>query len=50
MIKKIIHIADIHIRTIQLHDLYKEQFQKLLDELSIKFLEWADENISHNEI
>jgi DNA repair exonuclease SbcCD nuclease subunit len=50
MIKKIIHIADIHIRTIQLHDLYKEQFQKLLDELSVKFLEWSDENISHNEI
>ena len=50
MIKKIIHIADLHIRTIQLHDLYKEQFQKLLDELSVKFLEWVDENISHNEI
>ena len=50
MIKKIIHIADIHIRTIQLHDLYKEQFEKLLDELSVKFLEWSDENISHNEI
>jgi DNA repair exonuclease SbcCD nuclease subunit len=50
MIKKIVHIADLHIRTIQMHDLYKEQFQKLLDELSTKFLEWADENISHNEI
>ncbi len=50
MIKKIIHIADLHIRTIQLHELYKEQFQKLLDELSVKFLEWVDENISHNEI
>ena len=50
MVKKIIHIADLHIRTIQMHDLYKEQFQKLLDELSVKFLEWADENISHNEI
>jgi DNA repair exonuclease SbcCD nuclease subunit len=50
MVKKIIHIADLHIRTIQMHDLYKEQFQKLLDELSVKFLEWVDENISHNEI
>jgi DNA repair exonuclease SbcCD nuclease subunit len=50
MVKKIIHIADLHIRTIQMHDLYKEQFQKLLNELSVKFLEWADENISHNEI
>jgi len=50
MVKKIIHIADLHIRTIQMHDLYKEQFQKLLDELSVKFLEWSDENILHNEI
>ena len=50
MIKKIIHIADLHIRTIQMHDLYKEQFEKLLKEIGIKFLEWADEGISYNEI
>ncbi len=50
MIKKIIHIADLHIRTIQLHDLYKAQFEKLLREIGIKFLDWADEGISHNEI
>ncbi len=50
MVKKVIHIADIHIRTIQRHDLYKEQFQKLLKEIGSKFLEWADEGISHNEI
>ena len=50
MVKRIIHIADLHIRTILMHDLYKEQFQKLLGELSVKFLEWSDENISHNEI
>jgi DNA repair exonuclease SbcCD nuclease subunit len=50
MIKKIIHIADLHIRTIQLHDLYKEQFEKLLKEIGVKFLEWVDEGISHNEI
>jgi len=50
MIKKIIHIADLHIRTIQLHDLYKEQFEKLLKEISVKFLEWVDEGISYNEI
>ena len=50
MIKKIIHIADLHIRTIQLHDLYKEQFEKLLKEIGVKFLEWTDEGISHNEI
>lgn len=50
MIKKIIHIADIHIRTIQMHDLYKEQFEKLLKEIGVKFLEWTDEGISHSEI
>jgi DNA repair exonuclease SbcCD nuclease subunit len=50
MVKRIIHIADLHIRTIQMHDLYKEQFTKLLKEISDKFLEWADENISYNEI
>jgi DNA repair exonuclease SbcCD nuclease subunit len=50
MVKKIIHIADLHIRTIQMHELYKNQFDKLLKEISVKFLEWADENISHNEI
>ena len=50
MVKKIIHIADLHIRTIQLHELYKEQFEKLLKEIGSKFLEWTDEGISHNEI
>jgi DNA repair exonuclease SbcCD nuclease subunit len=38
MIKKIVHIADIHIRTFQLHDLYKKQFQGLLDKLEINLL------------
>lgn len=33
MIKRIIHIADLHIRTYQLHDLYKAQFEKLLVQL-----------------
>jgi DNA repair exonuclease SbcCD nuclease subunit len=33
MIKKIIHIADIHIRTNQYHDLYEEQFERLYAEL-----------------
>ena len=50
MVKKIIHIADIHIRTIQMHDLYRTQFEILLKEIGVKFLEWADEGISHNEI
>lgn len=33
MVKKLIHIADIHIRTFQLHDLYKTQFEKFLEEI-----------------
>lgn len=36
MVKKIIHIADLHIRTIQMHDLYKTQFEKLLIELTVQ--------------
>jgi DNA repair exonuclease SbcCD nuclease subunit len=36
MVKKIIHIADIHIRTFQMHDLYKTQFIKLINELKIE--------------
>ena len=45
MIKKIIHIADIHIRTIQMHDLYKEQFQKLIDELKVQYKKWVEEGL-----
>lgn len=36
MVKKIIHIADIHIRTIQLHDLYKQQLEIFLEDLKKK--------------
>lgn len=36
MIKKIIHISDLHIRTFQLHDLYKKQFQRLLIDVKEK--------------
>jgi len=50
MVKKIIHIADLHIRTIQMHDLYRKQFENLLEEISNKSLEWENENISHDEI
>jgi len=32
MIKKIIHVADIHIRTFRMHEEYKEIFQLLIDE------------------
>jgi DNA repair exonuclease SbcCD nuclease subunit len=33
MVKKIIHIADLHIRTIQMHDLYREQFELFISEI-----------------
>lgn len=33
MVKRIIHIADLHIRTYQLHDLYRKQFYILLEDL-----------------
>jgi DNA repair exonuclease SbcCD nuclease subunit len=33
MIKKIVHLADIHIRTNQLHDLYKMQFTAFFDDI-----------------
>lgn len=35
MIKKIIHISDIHIRTIQHHEMYRRQFEIFLDEVRI---------------
>ena len=34
MIKKIIHLADIHIRTFRLHDEYKEVFQTLIAQVT----------------
>ena len=33
MIKRIIHLADLHVRTIQLHDLYKRQFEIFLKDM-----------------
>lgn len=50
MVKRIIHIADIHIRTFQLHELYKEQFNKLITELGNKVYEWAEEGVNWDEI
>lgn len=47
MVKTIIHIADLHIRTIQLHDLYKEQFEKLLIELTVQL---SDTNYDETRI
>lgn len=34
MVKKIIHLADIHIRTLRLHDEYKEVFQTLISDIT----------------
>ncbi len=50
MIKKIIHIADLHIRTFQLHDLYREQFEKLIDEVSLLSTKWTEEGLKWEEI
>jgi DNA repair exonuclease SbcCD nuclease subunit len=50
MIKKIIHIADLHIRTIQMHDLYKEQFEKLIEEINEHAIQWTSEGIAWEEI
>jgi DNA repair exonuclease SbcCD nuclease subunit len=50
MIKKIVHIADLHIRTIQLHDLYKEQFEKLIEEIREHSFQWTSEGIKWDEI
>ena len=50
MVKKIIHIADLHIRKIQLHDLYREQFEILIDEIRQHNILWHQENIQYEEI
>ena len=50
MVKKIIHIADLHIRTIQMHDLYKEQFETLIWEIREHNIKWHSEGIQYEEI
>jgi DNA repair exonuclease SbcCD nuclease subunit len=50
MIKKIIHIADLHIRTLQLHELYKTQFEKLIEEVKQHSITWSSEGVTRNEI
>ena len=45
MIKKIIHISDVHIRTNQLHDLYTRQFNLFLSEISSKLVDYKHEEI-----
>lgn len=50
MVKKVIHIADLHIRTIQLHELYKKQFELLLEEIGGHVSKWSSEGITKEEI
>ena len=50
MVKKIIHIADLHIRTIQMHDLYREQFETLIDTIREHNIVWHQEGIQYEEI
>ena len=50
MVKKIIHVADLHIRTIQMHDLYKTQFEKLIEEINEKTKQWKLEGVSWDEV
>lgn len=45
MIKKIVHIADIHIRTYRQHEEYRAVFQNLIDDLGIKLAEFKHEEI-----
>jgi len=45
MIKKIVHISDIHIRTLQLHDLYRVQLQKFIDDVKEKTDEYDHDEI-----
>jgi len=45
MIKKIVHIADIHIRTMRLHDEYKTVFIKLFSDLTDLLADYKREEI-----
>jgi DNA repair exonuclease SbcCD nuclease subunit len=45
MIKKVIHISDIHVRTLQMLDIYREQMEKFVDDIKVKYSQF-----DHNEI
>lgn len=49
MIKKIIHVSDIHVRTFQYHDLYEKQFKEFQNHLS-NLLKNDDEVLSPSEV
>jgi DNA repair exonuclease SbcCD nuclease subunit len=50
MIKRIVHIADIHIRTYQYHELYKKQFEFLIEELKVQYDGWVNEGLTWDNI
>lgn len=41
MIKKIIHLSDLHIRNYQYHEMYEEQFKKFLKDIKSKIETWG---------
>jgi DNA repair exonuclease SbcCD nuclease subunit len=45
MVKKIIHLADIHIRTFRQHDEYKEVFRTLINQLTDLLVDYKKEEI-----
>jgi DNA repair exonuclease SbcCD nuclease subunit len=45
MIKKIVHISDLHIRTFQLHEMYQRQFMILLEKLETQLSDYQHEEI-----
>jgi DNA repair exonuclease SbcCD nuclease subunit len=45
MIKKIVHIADLHIRTYQYHDIYKKQFELFLEDVKKQVVGYDYEEI-----
>lgn len=45
MIKKIVHIADLHIRTYQYHDIYKKQFELFLEDVKKQVVGYDFEEI-----
>lgn len=45
MIKKIIHLADIHIRTLKYHDVYKEVFNNLFKDIKKRFKGYPSDEV-----
>ena len=45
MIKKIVHVADLHIRTYQYHDIYKKQFELFLEDVKEQLKDYPHEEV-----